>query len=319
MQRRRTGVALVALSAAAFGGLPIFARLAYADGADVIAVLASRFAIAAALMGVVLAVRRQRLPRGRLLAALAAMGGIGYVGQSASYFTALTMASAGLVALLLYLYPAIVTLLSAVILRDRLRPVTIAALGLALAGSALTIGPVRGGRLGGVVLGIAAALIYSVYILVGSRVTPRAGALPASAVVMAAAAVVYGLVALITRPAVPSSAEGWGAITGLAVVSTVVAIVAFFAGLERIGPADASTLSTLEPVVSVGLAAVVLGEGVAPLQLGGGVLILAAVAILARSGTRQPAAATVPATAAVTAPEPIAVAEPERGGHTAKR
>ncbi len=77
---------------------------------------------------------------------------------------------------------------------------------------------------------------------------------------------------------------------GLALVATVVAVVAFFAGLERIGPTETSSLSTVEPAVTVVLAAAVLGETVSALQVAGGALILAAVVLLARSPARPAAA-----------------------------
>lgn len=280
---------LVAVSAASFGAMAIFARLAYDDGADVTAVLFLRFAIAAPCMVVLLRLRGLAWPRGRLLGGLAAMGGIGYAGQSLSYFTALTLASASLVALLLYAYPAIVTVLSVVVLGERLTHLRLAALLVALAGTALTIGPELSGEPLGVVLGAAAAAIYSVYILVGSRLTPRSGALPASAVVMTAAAAVYAVVAAVQRPAFPTTTGGWAAVVAIALVSTVVAITTFFAGMSRLGAADASTLSTLEPVVTVALASAVLDERLAAGQLVGGALILVAVVVLARASRRPPA------------------------------
>ena len=61
----------------------------------------------------------------------------------------------------------------------------------------------------------------------------------------------------------------------------------FFAGLKRIGPTTASTLSTFEPIVAVALAAVVLGETITPVQALGGALILAAVVILSRNELRR--------------------------------
>ena len=283
MSARTVGVLLIAVSAASFGAMAIFARVAYDGGADVTAVLFLRFALAAPLMAVLLRLRGLRWPRGRTLAGLAAMGGVGYVGQSLSYFTALTMASAGLVALLLYLYPAIVTVLSTVVLGVPLTPVKAAALAIALVGAALTIGPEVDGRPLGIVLGATAAVVYSVYILVGSRLTPRSGALPSSAVVMAAAAAVYAVVVLVQRPAFPSTLGSWAAVVAIALVSTVVAITTFFAGMARLGPADASTLSTLEPVVTLVLAAAVLDERITLVQLAGAAFILAAVVLLARS------------------------------------
>lgn len=252
-----------------------------------------RFAVAAVVMVGVMVARREPWPRGRVLLGCALLGGIGYVGQSAAFFTALLYAPAGLVSLLLYLYPAIVLLLGVALLGERITRARVGALALAVVGTALTIGPESGGQVLGVVLGVAAALIYSVYILAGSRVTPRAGAIPASTVIITSAAVVYGLAAAATRPALPAGTEGVVAIIGIALVATVLAIVAFFAGMARVGPTDASTLSSVEPAVTVLLAAVVLGESLTPLRFAGGALILVAVVLLARSGREPvPAAAS---------------------------
>src|SRR5579863_2489517 len=103
---RWIGPALIVISAISFGALPVFARLAYAAGATPTTVLLLRFALAALVMVCVMIARKIPFPRGYVLLGLVLMGGVGYVGQSLAYFTALTVASAGLVALLLYLYPA---------------------------------------------------------------------------------------------------------------------------------------------------------------------------------------------------------------------
>lgn len=288
MTSRTAGVLLVVVSAASFGAMAIFARQAYDGGADITAVLFLRFLIAAPCMALLMRLRRQPWPRGRVLAGLVAMGGIGYVGQSLSFFTALTLASASLVALLLYAYPAIVTVLSAVLFSTRLTTVRIGALVVALAGTALIVGPELSGRPAGVALGAAAAVIYSVYILAGSRLTPLAGALPSAAVVMASAAAVYTVVAAVQRPSLPSTVGSWAAVAAIALVSTVVAITTFFAGMERLGATDASTLSTIEPVVTVVLAWLVLDERLSAAQVVGAVLVLAAVVVLARAPAPPP-------------------------------
>ena len=150
--RRWIGPLLIVISAISFGTLPIFARLAYAAGATPTTVLLLRFVLAALMMVCVMIVRRIPFPRRHVLLGLVLMGAVGYVGQSLSYFTALTLASAGLVALLLYLYPAIVTLLSALILKERLTPLKLGAVLLALVGTALTIGPTGSGRTLGILL-----------------------------------------------------------------------------------------------------------------------------------------------------------------------
>jgi len=86
----------------------------------------------------------------------------------------------------------------------------------------------------------------------------------------------------------PYTPAGWLAVLAIAVVGTVVAIAFFLAGLARLGPVRASTYSTLEPVFTVALAAILLGEQVTALRALGGALILAAVLILARAGAPRP-------------------------------
>ncbi len=286
--KRHVGLLLIAISAASFGVMPILAHVAYAAGADPITILWLRFGIAAVVMTVIMLVRRMPFPRGRVLLGLVLMGAVGYAGVSLAYFTALTMASAGLVVLLLYLYPALVMVLSVVILRERLSRVKVGALLLALVGTALTTGLVGGASALGIFLGIVAALLYAIYILVGSHVVHQAGSIASSTIVMIAAATSYSGMAIIHGPALPQSMAGWATVVAIALVSTVLAFVAFFAGLKLVGPIMASTLSTLEPVVTIGLAAVVLSETMGPLQLCGGVLILLAAVTLIRSETRKP-------------------------------
>lgn len=279
---RLYGVLLIMVSAASFGAMPIFARVAYSSGADPITVLFLRFSLATLLMTVVMRGKGLSFPRGRNLITLLLMGGVGYVGQSFCYFTALTMVSAGLVALLLYLYPAFVTILSAVFHRQSVTRLKIAALVLSTAGTFLTIGLEGGGRVPGILLGVAAPVIYSIYIIVGSRVIPRAGTLASSATVMAAAAVVFGGLVAFRGPEFPTTWTGWTAVSAIALISTVLAIVTFFGGLRRIDAANASIISTFEPVVTVILAFLFLAEAITPARVTGGMMIILAVVLLAR-------------------------------------
>jgi len=281
---RLAGSICIVASAAGFGAMPIFGKLAYAEGVDLPSLLFLRFALAGGLLAVVMQMRALPWPRGSNLVLLIAMGGLGYVGQSFCYFAALQHASAGLTALLLYLYPAIVTVLSALLARRRLSLPRMLAVATALLGTGLAVGGSLDGSVLGILLGVGAALIYSLYILVGERVTPVTGAMPSATVIMLSAAMVYGLMVFWQGPAFPYSSTAWAAVGGIALFSTVVAIIAFFAGMARLGAADAATLSTLEPVVTVVLAALFLGEAVGGWQLAGGAIILAAVIVLARSG-----------------------------------
>jgi drug/metabolite transporter (DMT)-like permease len=254
---------------------------------DTSTLLLLRFSIAAALMWILLAARGAAVPRGRGLAMLVAMGAVGYAGQAFSYFTAVSLASAGLAALLLYLYPAIVAILSRVVFRHRLSRLQVLAVGMALLGSALTIGRAVDGSPVGIFFGVLAALIYSVYILTGGKLPAGITATASTTVVATAAATVYALVVLLRGAQLPRTALGWTAVLAIAVVCTVLAVALFLAGLERLGPVRASVYSTLEPVTTLVLAAALLGEQVTWARAAGGALILAAVVLLTRGETAR--------------------------------
>lgn len=91
--KRLTGILLIAISASF--ALAIFGRYAYTDGMDTFTVLFLRFTISASIMTIILLLRKEPFPRGRILLQLIGMGALGYVGQSFMYLTAINYASAG--------------------------------------------------------------------------------------------------------------------------------------------------------------------------------------------------------------------------------
>ncbi|MBK7448852.1 MAG: EamA family transporter [Anaerolineales bacterium] len=280
--KRFTGILLIGISAASFGTLAIFGRFAYADGMDTFTVLFLRFGLSAAFMTFLLILRKEPYPRGRILAQLIGMGAIGYVGQSFLYMTAIKYASAGLVALLLYLYPFFVAVLSVIFLHEKLTRTKIIALVLALVGAALTVGPVSG-QLIGAVMAIVAALIYSIYIIIGTNVMKHVSPVQSSAVIFASAGAVYGMLTFVNGAHFPTGEAGWLAVLGIIFISTIIPVNTFLAGLDRIGPTNAAMLSTIEPIVTVLLSTWLFGDQLLPIVLVGGGLILTAVVLLTRS------------------------------------
>jgi len=291
---RALGAFFIVISAASFGTLAIFGRYAYANGLDTFTLLFLRFTFSALLIAGLLIIRRESLPRGGILVRLAGMGALGYVGQSFCYLTAIKYASAGLVALLLYLYPTFVAILSTIFLKEKVHRIKIIALGLATLGTALTANP-QGGQWSGILLALSAAVIYSVYIIIGTGVMRQVSALQSSVVIFAAAGIVFGVLTAINGPHWPVTSAGWLSVAAMTLLATVIPAVTFLAGLKLIGPTDASMLSTLEPVATVLLAALLFGEILQPVTLLGGGLILAAVLLLTRSQLSQGRAADPPA------------------------
>jgi len=282
---RSTGTVLCLASAAAFGAMGIFGKLAYEEGASLGTLLVSRFTIAAALLWVILAcsggLRGLRtLPRRDLGIALA-LGAIGYCVQTGAYFAALERIDASLLGLLVYTFPVIVTVAAIALGRETASRRTAVSLVLASAGLVLVLAGAATGGVDavGAALGLAAAVVYSVYILSSEGLAVRLGPLVLSALVCTGATTTLTLAGLAGGGLAPGdvTGTGWAWLACLAVVSTVGAISLFFAGLRRVGPSAASILSTIEPVVTVVLAFVVFGESLGTVQLVGGALVLAAV------------------------------------------
>jgi drug/metabolite transporter (DMT)-like permease len=278
---RSAGTLFCLASGAAFGAMAVFGKLAYDEGASVGTLLAVRFTFAAALFWVIVPRREFRaLPRRDVRLALA-LGAGGYALQAGCYFVALGRIEAPLLALLLYTFPAIVAAAAVAIGRERFGGRHVIAVLLATGGLTLAVAGAGDGALDplGLALGLGAAVVYSVYILVSDGIAGRVRPQVLATLVCTGAAVTLVVGSTVLGELHPGelTAAGWGWLACLAVVSTVAAITLFFAGLDRVGPTMASILSTVEPLVTVLLAFVVFGERLGAIQLLGGVLVLAAV------------------------------------------
>lgn len=299
------GIALTVVSAFGFGSGALFAKPVYAAGVGWHVLMAWRFLIGASLAWAWVAfspsARRglRRMDRRAVLVAVAL--GVLYTGNSSTYFAGLETVSASLAALIVYIYPALVAVLSLRFGRRLEGRRAWGALGLALAGVALAVGNIDAAEtppVSGLLLMVASPVIYSVWIVLAARLSGEgragvgqgadAGADPtaAGALMLTATAVTFWLSALaLGRPVLPAEIPGaaWGGMAGVGIVSTFVAVQAFYAGAHRIGAARASIVSTVEPIWTIVLANLLLGEVLGPLQLVGGAMILAGV-VIAQSG-----------------------------------
>ena len=280
------GVALVIGSAVCFGTLGVFGKLAYRLGLTTPQLLSYRFALAAILLWLTAMLIQQPIPPRRSLLGLAIMGGAGYVGQSGSYFSALHFIPASTNALLLYTFPVVVTLLAALLFREALGWVKLAACGLAFFGTLLVVeAQLHAAPPIGIVLGLGSAAFYSGYILYGSRLLPGLPPVSATATIMTSAAVVWGLFAAATgQLGVAWTGPRVALIGSFALLGTTIPVLTFILGLRLVGPSRAAILSTFEPASTVLLAVIILGELASPLQYLGGALIIASVLLLEGSG-----------------------------------
>jgi drug/metabolite transporter (DMT)-like permease len=280
---RLIGVFLVALSAACFGTNAIFARIGYDAGVNPATFLFIRFLIASPVMFLIMKARGFTFPRGKLLVSLTLIGGIGLAGTTLCFYTAIHLAPVNLIIVIAYMYPTVVTLLSAVFLKQPITGYKIAALLMTVVGILFTIGMDSGGYFLGIILAISTAIFYSLYLIFGSLSIQKAGPFTASTVIILASTLIFGIVLGFQGSQWPMNVSGWVAIIASALVSTVLGLIAFFEGLKRIDTANAAIISTFEVVVAVALAIIILGETLTLPKIFGACLVISAVIILAKS------------------------------------
>jgi drug/metabolite transporter (DMT)-like permease len=291
----RLGSALCIASAVAFGAMAIFGKLAYDAGVGILMLLFVRFSIAAPVLWLGALRGGERLFSGatrRTLLAAFALGAVGYSMQAGLYFAALARMDASLLSMLLYTFPAMVTVAAIALGRETASRRRTGALLVSSGGLALVLLGAGGGTFDwlGAALGLGAAMTYTAYILVSDRVGGELRALPLSALITTGAALTFGLACAGSGSFDTGFAsEGWLWLTAIAIVSTVTPIALFFAGLRRVGPSTASILSTLEPLTTVALAFVVFGETLSAVQVTGAMLVLgAAIALQLRPRGPEP-------------------------------
>ena len=284
---------MVLASATGFGSLAILAKLGYAEGLGSEQALAFRFLLAAfGMVAIAFLVGQNplRIERKRLILLLA-MGAIGYCAQSLTYFIALRSLPASLVVLIAYIYPSLVVAAGWLFLHRAVSAMHLLALAASFVGLVMLVGGAQFQIAWALVLAVASPVIYTAYILVGERVMGSVPALAASAVIITGAAVSFCILAAINHElALPLTVGGWAVVVGLAVFPTMLAISLFLAGLPRVGASRAALLSTWEPVVTVGLAVIVLGDRLSFVQVIGGMLVLLAVVVVQGAQLWKPGA-----------------------------
>lgn len=308
---RLTGVALVVVSAIAFGSGGLFARPVYAAGVDWLSLMAWRFAIAGGLSWLVVLVnptaRRalRSISRRTLLATIGL--GIWYISNTATYYAGIADVDLSLAALIVYIYPPVVAVLALAFGRPLQGRRAWTALGMAVVGVVLAVGGIDASTappLGPLLLVIVSPLLYAGWIILAARHSGErsdrtghgsdegANAAVTGALMLSTTGVLYWVINLgLGHPVLPGDlpGEAWPGILGVAVVAGFMAVQGFYAGAQRVGAAQASLISTVEPLWTILAASILLGERLAPIQWVGGVLILAGVLLSQTRGGGSPA------------------------------
>jgi drug/metabolite transporter (DMT)-like permease len=282
---RNASVIAVVVAAACFGTLAILTTLVYQYDVQPLPLLTWRFAIAALLLFGYLALRRPAsilVPIGDLgrYSALALMG---YGAASICFFFALKFADASVVAVLLYTYPAMVVLAEAALYKRPLTSMRMLAVALTFAGCVLVLDPFEAESAVqpiGVVLGLGAAVGYSVFNMLSHRWLPGRSRIVLMAYTFGIASLGIGAITLLTGGSLSTAgwtSEVWLLLGAIVLFPTFLAVVLYLRGIQRLGPSQASILSTFEPIFTILMASLVLGERFSPIQWAGALLVGAGV------------------------------------------
>ena len=278
------GIIFILISGASFGLLPWFARTAYDHGTEPLGMLAVRFTFASIVLLAIHSFRKKEisLPSRKLGIQLFLLGAVGYAPQATFFFFGVERIDTSLATVIFYTYPAFVVLASWIVFRHTPSVRMTACLIVAVFGTALTAGQISSGSGIGVALMFGAAIWYTGYILVSSKIAGQSGAFVSLTYVMVGAAVSHLLLLALLRPSLPQDRTGWLAVFAAAIVSTVIAMGFFFAGVSRIGPGEAAVFSTIEPVVSIAVGVYALDENLTTTRIIGALCVLVSVAVLAQ-------------------------------------
>ncbi len=284
---------LFALGAAlGFSAKAIFVKLAYTYQVDAITLLMFRMAFALPVFIIIAVIEegKAKTPLGyKNIMALIVLGLIGYYFSSLLDFLGLQYISAGLERLILFVYPTMVVILSAVFLKKRLPKRAYIALLLSYVGIALVMlhdVKFSGGHvILGSILVFGSTLTYSTFLVGSGELIPKIGAKRFTAYAMIVSCVVVIIQFAVMRGGSylyqPLPVYGYG--FAMALFSTVIPAFLLAAAIHRIGASRTSIIGGLGPVTTIAMAMVFLNEPVSSMQIMGAALVVIGVFIIRKS------------------------------------
>jgi len=293
LSRRWIGPVCAVVGVLGFSFKAILIKLAYRDASvDAITLLTLRMLYSAPLF-LAMAAWARRAPGAPPTSRadwmrLIWLGCIGYYLASLLDFMGLQYITASLERLVLFLYPTVVVLLSALLLGQPVTRRAAAALMLSYAGIAvvfwhdLRFTGNAGATLAGGGLVFLSAILYALYLVQAGGVIARLGSSRFIAWAMLASTVFVVAQFLLTRPlsalAVPGRIHALS--LAMAIFSTVLPTWLIAESIRRMGANAASLIGSLGPVFTIGLGAMILGEPVHAIQLAGAALVLGGVMLV---------------------------------------
>lgn len=283
------GVLLVLASTAAYAFAPVGAGVAYQDGSNPITVMILRGVVASALMALILVWRRESFRISRAAWRWSLWCGLLQTVTLYAFFESIALIPISLAILIFFAHPVLVAVLTH---GSGGEPLTWRKLMLALlvlAGLAAALGTeVDALHPYGLVMASVSAVAVAGMILCAGRAQQDASSTQVGFYATAISSLAFAVIfAALGDWAAPQSLRGWIGILGTG-AGLGIGLLALLVAFRYLSPVRATMLTSIEPLVTITLAAAVLGERLAPHQWMGAVLVVVALGLFeAASGGRS--------------------------------
>ena len=283
------GFIIVIVSALAFAGNNVFAVMSYESGATPLTLITARmiFTLIALTLIMKLCGAAIPLPPRERKAAL----GLGLLNGTMAFclMSAFDHVAVGLAILVFYLYPVFTALGAWLTGQEKLNAGLIVGLGGGFIGLALAL-EITGQSANAIGVGLAgfASVLMAATALLSARVLKTDNARSITLHMHISASILFIILILIWGQIdLPTTMRGWVGFAGVPLFYTV-AIVTFFAGIAHIGAVRASLVMNLEPVASIAMGFILLGQVLSPPQLLGATIVICAVTAIKWLGAKKP-------------------------------
>ena len=283
------GFIIVIVSALAFAGNNVFAVMSYESGATPLTLITARmiFTLIALTLIMKLCGAAIPLPPRERKAAL----GLGLLNGTMAFclMSAFDHVAVGLAILVFYLYPVFTALGAWLTGQEKLNAGLIVGLGGGFIGLALAL-EITGQSANAIGVGLAgfASVLMAATALLSARVLKTDNARSITLHMHISASILFIILILIcVQIDLPTTMRGWVGFAGVPLFYTV-AIVTFFAGIAHIGAVRASLVMNLEPVASIAIGFILLGQVLSPRQLLGATIVICAVTAIKWLGAKKP-------------------------------
>lgn len=300
MNNKTKGVVFIALATMIYGILPVLMRMTFDEGSNAATACFIRFTLCLPVLLVILVIKR--VPLGinkKEMFLLFLTGGIGTAGTTLLFNHSFSYIAVGMAATLHFIYPILVPLACVVLFKDKMDKWKLMALVAGVAGVIAFMEPGHAAALG-IIMALASGVTYAGYIILVDKTTLNDMDNFKLTFYLCAFAALVSLICALAEgnlTVTEVTPKGWLISVFFSLTSTVGSLTLFQQGMKYVGPSTAAIMSTIEPITSVVLGILLLGEDITFLKILGCSLIVLSIILISRS-VKGPSA-----------PEPIPVAE----------